>query len=181
MGAQISLSKNDFEALQYKIEPTVFYKRWFEAHLRLSRKAFLPDTTSFSHGLLFIKLQTPPLASFRLFTKLGWYYRAWELNRASLFPIPINTSYLEYDFALAIGVEYQPGSVFFGKIQAATFDELDVFNLNHPYTELSGGIYLTDFWTLSGFWRYQVSLGFGRLDRMVFGVAMDFVTDRYWD
>jgi hypothetical protein len=93
-----------------------------------------------------------------------------QLESASLFPVITKSSFSEHDFSTEIGFLTQISQIKLG-LRVATFDELEVYNLNNPFVE--SVFFLPtesekDCWSLT--MRYQLTLGFGRLDRILVGL-----------
>ncbi len=170
-----AFSVKDWESISYKLEAVSKPLSFIELRIRASHKLFLPLTVSSSHLLYLMRLKTPEFLGIQFFTGLGWYQRFMQLNKSSILFFPFRNSYTEHDFALELGVQIDLGKDYFARLRAATFEEIDVYNLNHPMGELSFGIPIDSSLYLHLLTRYQIGLGFGRLDNLVFGANLSLL------
>jgi hypothetical protein len=168
-GTRATVSRSDLEAIEYKAEIAVPFAGFLRPSVRLQQDYRLADTLSVSHLLFALQFEARPFAGVRLFVTPAWYKRFTHLNKVVFLPI-LRNSYTEHDFAGAIGLEVETTDWRF-LAEAATFEEISVYNLNNPFAEIRVGHPIAGIdWSL--FSRYQILLGFGRLDRLSFGLGL---------
>lgn len=173
----IGASIADLETLRMGLgikTPEVLFLRF---GLRLSQNYLLPETVSQSDFLLSVRAKSPAFIGVSLFAGAGWYKRYVLLRRVSIPAVPVRSSYSEHDFAFELGLNIFESSATFIQIKAATFNAVEVFNLNNPFGEIELGHRFSESLTLSIFSRYQILLGFGRLDRFSMGFNAHFGND----
>jgi hypothetical protein len=170
-GARIAFSRLDFESFEYKAEISTRLWGFLKPSIRFQQDFLFSDTLSLSHFLFAVRLEGRPFSWLNIFITPAWYKRFTHLNKVAFFPT-VRSSYTEHDFAGAIGVE--AGDENWKAItQIATFEEISIYNLNNPFAELRlihpiSGI------EWSAFFRYQILLGFGRLDSFLAGVGVQY-------
>lgn len=164
-------SDKDWETFGYRMDLDIPLFDFFSISLRMGQRLQLPETFSRTSLLGFARLETTLFERLSLFFAGGWYKRWVQLNRASILPLAGTTSFSEHDFATELGLLLKFTRTQIG-LRVATFDELDVYNLNNPYIE--SRIFLPAS-SPQGRWsllcRYHLSLGFGRLDKLTTGIS----------
>jgi len=110
-----------------------------------------------------------------LFLSGGIYKRWVSLSKKNAFPLFQATDFSDWDFATQFGILTTFSSQWMWLNRVSTFDEVDTFNLNNPFVE-SALLFRKSrsawVWGLTS--RYQLTLGFGRLDRLMFGLLISF-------
>lgn len=159
------------DSLRYKIEISYHPFFFIAAFARLTHETLLTATVTVNHGLYGITLSPLPFETVQFFASLGWYQRLTLLTKATILP-SFRSSYTEHDFALELGFRFRISDSIRAYLKAATFEELEVYNLNNPFGEVGGSV-KTGFqnWEIFSFARYQILLGFGRLDTFSFGLG----------
>jgi len=122
-----------------------------------------------SSVLGYLRIHLPIHRRIDVFASLGFYKRFLMLTKSTLLPT-WRSQYSEHDFAGEMGVISRWGNWVTLDLRAATFEALDVYNLNHPYFEAKALIG-TQFEQAFLLLRYHVLLGFGRLDEWAVGVG----------
>lgn len=168
-GARTSFSRADFEGLEYKAEAQTRLLGFLKPGVRLHQHYLFADTLSVSHLLVTLRLEARPFSWLTLSLTPGWYRRFTHLNKVVFLPV-FRSSYTEHDFAGALGVEAEFED-WRTRLTVATFEELSVFNLNNPFAEakVSHRFYGMQW---SAFFRYQILLGFGRMDKLIMGFGL---------
>ena len=102
----------------------------------------------------------------------GWYRRFVTLDKAHFLPVLLGSNYSEHDFAIAFGTELKLGQNLSALAKVSTFEEISVYNLNHPFiqTDLTYEPVPSIYWTVYS--RYQLLLGFGRMDSFKLGLNL---------
>ena len=176
VGGRAAVSKSNFESLDYKAEISYSVWKCLKLGTRFSHANQLSDTTAYTSLLFYGAFSIAPFRALRVFVTGGWYKRYLLLAKSTVLPVPFrNSSYSEHDFAGSFGIDLFPEETFFGTLKASTFDEISVFNLNNPYGEIQLGYRFSSTSRAILFSRYQLLLGFGRLDEFVFGFSLRFL------
>jgi len=165
-------SDKDWESLLYRTQFEVAPFSWAQLGLRGSHRAQLSETFSHTTFLGYLTLLSPPLGPFGLSLTGGWYRRFTFLKRASVLPFLTRSDFSQHDFAVDFQIKTQWSARAHTLVRVSTVDELDVYNLNHPFVETSFSVQEDSrqrAW--KAYFRYHISLGFGRLDRFTFGLA----------
>ena len=159
------------DSFRYKIELGYHPFYFITASVRFTHETLLTSTVTMNHGLYWLTLSPLPFETVQFFAEAGWYQRLTLLTKATILPT-FRTSYSEHDFALALGFRFQITDAIKAHIKATTFGDLEVYNLNNPLGEIGGSI-KTGFhdWEIYSFVRYQILLGFGRLDTFSFALG----------
>lgn len=164
-------SDKDWEQIGYRIDLDTQPLGGFSLSLRLGQRLQLPETFSRTSWLGLVRWDTTLFEKLSLFFSGGWYKRFVQLERTSILPLAGSPSFSEHDFATELGFLVDFTGTQLG-VRVATFDELEIYNLNNPFIEsrifLPGSSPL-ERWSLT--LRYQLSLGFGRLDRFTTGIS----------
>ncbi len=169
---RLSLSTKDIESWGYALGGTLPWFPFFSTSLRFSEENALSSTTSLSSFLALAHLHYRPFQSWNLFLQGGWYRRFVDLGKTHFLPAVLGSSYSEHDFAVALGTEIHWSTCFSTGAKVATFEELSVYNLNNPLIQADITYQESDGlrWTLYS--RYQLLLGFGRMDSFKLGVFL---------
>lgn len=168
---RLAVSRFDLHTFGYKGELVLPFLGYLSVRLRLAHSLQLPMGISTSHLLGAGQFSFPLFSSFRLFGGFGWFERFHRLSKASVSPT-FSKDPGDHDFAADFGCEISPVNRLFTELKIGTFEEIDVFNLNHPFLQTTF-TYTTDTqWILSALVRYSVLLGFGRLDSWVIGAGV---------
>lgn len=172
IGAGLLFSDKDWESMSYRAQFEIPLLTWFSLGFRSAHRFQIPETFSRTTFLGFIQLDSPRLGPIAFRFLGGWYKRFSFLERASVIPFVGSLNFSQHDFALDIGLISHLTQNIQGQVKVATFDELEVYNLNHPFVESAIAVVNPE---TQGTWaatfRYQLSLGFGRLDRLAFGLS----------
>lgn len=167
LGGGLAFSSQDFEAITYASQINYKPLAWTNLSIRLSHRMNLPETFSRSSLLAAAQIKGSLLPSLQFFGLIGWYKRFVQLRQAQAIPTFSQISFTEHDLATEFGFSTAFSSHFEWVAKVATFDEVDTFNLNNPFIE-STLIFIpnegTSRWFATS--RYQLLLGFGRLDRL---------------
>jgi hypothetical protein len=174
-GGRVSITRKDLDALHYmtglELRPLSLLRFGF----RYSHSFYLPDTFTQSNLLLTTGLEVPVWEKLSFSVQGAWYKRYTSLKKISPIPVMFRYSYSEHDFGALIGFALGPFSGVSGKVTIATYDDILVYNLNHPFAELRLSSLLSPGGsTLSLLFRYQILLGFGRVDEWALGAALTF-------
>ncbi len=158
------------DSFRYKAEVKYQPFYFIKASMRFTHETLLTTTATINHGLYWLTLSPLPFETVQFFAEAGWYQRLTLLTKATILP-SFRSSYSEHDFALGLGFKFRISENIKAHVKAATFEELEVYNLNNPFGEVGGSVQ-TGFnnWEIFSYVRYQILLGFGRLD--TFSVAM---------
>jgi hypothetical protein len=135
-------------------------------HFRLGHQYFVKDIFSQTVAFLFLESRLPLSSYLDFFTGFGWYERLYNLNS----PLPGLSGSRDHDIAAALGFTFRVSS-FNSILLISTYDGFDAFNLNHPFASLKLE-YDMDAYRFFLESRYQVLLGFGRLDNISFGAGV---------
>jgi len=171
-GTGLLVSVKDLEGLNYRFEATATPVPWLSFIIRGSQRAQFPEAFSRTSFLGLTKLQVSPWKEFSFFASFGFYKRWIVLDHANLIPFVNQSSFSQDDFATELGFTSTLSSNLTSLLKVATYDPWEVYNLNNPFVETSfyfGAPEATHKWLAT--FRYQLLLGFGRLDRMTFGLA----------
>lgn len=171
--ARVSVSSKDLESLRFGISARFPLFSFFEFVTRFSQQTFFPESFSTSELFFLGRLISPEIwIPVRFFAAAGWYKRYNQLAKTTFPAVPFRNSLSEHDFSFEIGLSAFESSPYFFTTRVATFDGSEAFNLNHPYAEIEIGHRLSENLTLALFSRYQILLGFGRMDRLLGGVNL---------
>ncbi|NBT59795.1 hypothetical protein EBT16_13525 [bacterium] len=170
-------SRSEMESITYCSESEFRATSWLSFLVRGSHRSQIRDTFSRTSvfGLGRIRALSGRPISF--FASGGWYHRWVYLEQAHLFPGLHPTSFAQNDLVVELGVTLPMSASVDGLLRLATFDTWEVYNLNNPFVESSfliGDKNKSEKWLAT--LRYQLLLGFGRLDRLTFGF---FYTNRW--
>lgn len=166
----LSLSAKDVENTLLGMNATYALLSWVELETTLSQLYLFRTTASIANYFLVARAYTPTLLSTRFFIGGGWYKRFVSLGSVTLPALAFRSSFSEHDFVAEMGLCWGEKENLFGILKAATFDKTQSYNFNNPFGEVEIGTRFSKSLTLSAFVRYQILLGFGRLDRMLMGV-----------
>lgn len=169
---ELSLTSKDLNALHTAVQTKLPILSFLELDFQLAQEYLFPESVSQSNFLLFGRLRTPRILGNSLFVSAGWYKRYVLLKGITLPIIPLRSSYSEHDFAFELGIQLLEETHYIAILKAATFDSLEVFNLNNPYGEVEVGMKMSDKFSFSLVGRYQLLLGFGRRDRFSLGLHL---------
>lgn len=110
--------------------------------------------------------------AFGVYGAFGWYERLSQAAGAGLLPLPGSRSEREHDFLFRLGTRVKFSNRWTGSFEAASFDAYEVYNLNGPYLQaaVDHERELGEAWR--AYARYQMLLGFGRLNEFVVGAEV---------
>lgn len=170
-GVRFLRNAHDWTRFEYKLDTQWFFLPWASLYLRFSHRLKHPN--KFSDSTLMPRLElSGQLSRFKFFVSVGMYYRLASVSKGGSFPFQAKTDFSDWDFATHFGLETKLFNQFIWVNRVSTFDELETFNLNHPFIESAF------FWrqspqsfSLGISTRYQILLGFGRLDRFMVGLT----------
>ena len=171
-GTGLLISTKDLESFTYRIELTATPTSWLAFVIRGSQRAQLPEAFSRTSLLGAAKLRGDLGKEFSFFLSAGFYERWVALNHANFFPFSTESSFSQQDFATELGFTLSLSPTLRGLMKVATFDPWEVYNLNNPFIETSFYLGAPDKpsqWLAT--FRYHLLLGFGRLDRLTFGLT----------
>lgn len=170
-GSGVFLSRTHLESLIYCIELEAKPLSWISFLVRGSHRSQIQEDFSGSSFLSLLRLEAFSGRRLSFFGSGGWYHRWIMLNHSSLLPFAGASSFTQHDFATELGFKLGLSRTLETQLRLSTFDNWDVYNLNNPFIESAFWIGDT---SKSAKWlatfRYQLLLGFGRLDRLVFGL-----------
>jgi len=175
-GARLLSSASELDRCEYKLDTEWIPLSWISLHLRAAHRVKLP--ADFSDSTLMPRLELHfSWGIFSFFLSGGFYYRWVSLSQGFFLPFTKATDFSDSDFSTDFGIATKLTSQLSWLNRVSTFDEVETFNLNHPFIE-SALIWQKSPQSLS--WgitsRYQMVLGFGRLDRLMLGA---FVSTPY--
>lgn len=173
--AQLAFSPKEVRQLNYqagvgflpwpilKIESTLFH-------------SVLPTVGAGSTGLTAKAAFDIPISWGTLdwFGTFGWYERLSQAAGISILPLPSGGSEREHDFLFRFGFRYHFSDKWRTTLEAASYDEYEVYNLNGPFFQgaVENEIRPGDTWR--AYARYQMLLGFGRPSELAFGGEIRF-------
>lgn len=171
-GGRLFRTSTEWTRFEYKLDSKFFIFPWALFQVRAAHRLKLP--AEFSDTTLMPQFElSAHLKRFKFFVSAGLYYRFVSVTRGSLIPFYRETDFSDWDFATQFGVSTVLTSQLTWLNRVSTFDEVETFNLNHPFIESSL------FWkkpqkslTWGLLTRYQILLGFGRLDRLMVGLSV---------
>lgn len=172
LGAGFLFSDKDWESLTYRAQLELPLFSLLTVGFRSAHRLQIPETFARTTFLGFIQMDSPRLGPISFHVLGGWYRRFSFLQRASVFPFVGTLDFSQHDFSVEAGLSTQLAQDIQWKLKVATFDELEVYNLNHPFVE--SALSVTDSETQTTWevlFRYHISLGFGRLDRLALGFS----------
>lgn len=84
----------------------------------------------------------------------------------------LGSNYSEHDFAIAFGTELKLDQNLSALAKVSTFEEISVYNLNNPFiqADLTYEPVPSVYWSIYS--RYQLLLGFGRMDSFKLGLNL---------
>jgi hypothetical protein len=171
----VRLAQNGRELLRafdYKAELYAAPLSFLNFGARAAQRNLLQESTSSTQLLFTLNLHQHIFSGLKVFGTFGYFFRFPLLNKATIIPT-FRSSFTERDVAFTFGVTAYPSENFNLSARFSTYDEMEVFNLQHPYFQLDGE-YLLDgnAIALLAQFRYHVLLGFGRMDEWMFGVGI---------
>lgn len=172
IGTNVLISSKAVEGLIYRFEALLKPFSWIEFLFRGNQRAEFSNAFSHTSLLGLTTFQFKPVTPITFFISAGAYQRWGVVNRSTLLPFTPKPSFSQYDFATELGVKSTFSQTLSGILKVATFDPWEVYNLNNPFIESSielGKPKTTEKWLAT--FRYHLLLGFGRLDRLTFGLT----------
>lgn len=145
---------------------------FFYLGTRFAQRNYLPESTSASQLLFTANLDGDIFPFLGFFGSFGYFFRFPLLNKSTILP-NFRASYTEKHFAFQFGFRIYPSDSLILSTRLATYDEMDVFNLQNPFFQ--GDLeYLLAGDSLSATmqFRYSLLLGFGRMDEWMLGVGV---------
>lgn len=175
-GIRALRTPQEWTRFDYKLDTQWNFASWACLHLRAAHRLKLPG--DFSDTTLMPQLELKASFSrFKFFISAGLYYRFVSVVQGSLFPFYQPTDFSDWDLVTQFGIATKISSQLTWLNRVSTFDEVETFNLNHPFIETSlRWQQSTKSFTWGVHSRYHMLLGFGRLDRLMLGllIAKDF-------
>ncbi len=142
--------------------------------LRLSHHYLFESNASLTHLLLFGEVKIPIIAGSYFYGRLGWYERTGKLSGATYIPTPFLGQFQQHDFILTLGLFIPFSEKWNLNLYTSTIDDWEVYNLNNPFAEARLSWLQENKTEFSLLFRYQILLGFGRLDRLLLGVMLRY-------
>lgn len=171
-GSTVLFSNKDWEVVSNRLEAIIPIRNGIKVGTRLGHRVQLPEPFSRTSALGYIRWDAPSMGPVSFYFLGGWYYRFVQLDKVSIVPFVGRVSFSQQDFCTNLGFNISLTSSTSWKLALSTMDEMEVYNLNHPFIESSWGIVdpISQSQWLATI-RSQVLLGFGRIDRLVFGLS----------
>lgn len=170
IGSRVAAAWIDVDSLHYKLGTTYAPLPFLFFDFGLFHVQRFRGTNATSHLWGQARLEGGLFDSVRGFFALGWYERFTRLDKTWVVPT-FRGDVREHDFTVAFGLQAALTREWELRASLATFDTLEIYNLNHPYVELRSIHQFLGPATVEAYGRYQVLLGFGRWDNLTFGVA----------
>jgi hypothetical protein len=171
-GARISETTWSLYAFDYKLEFSAHYLKFLATTVRLGHSNFISNGTSLTN---IFALESFHVDSdfFGAFASFGFYQRYTALENASIFPSFGTDGLVDGDYLAQIGFRVSPIKNYSITAQLANFEEIDVYNINNPFAQVTLGYKdPKGDWSASLFGRYKILLGFGQLDEFLVGVGV---------
>ena len=170
VGSRLSETNSNINMWSYKVEFLWRFLQVFALDMRGDQMAGIKDETGITTGMIKLNLFWRPFSFYSLFGSFGMYQRFTNLSGTQWIPT-LSGALSDHDLVADFGWVIQPSAVYALIVKVSTFDRLAIFNLNNPYvqTALSWKLPTTN-WVVSLYTRYQILLGFGRLDDFMIGI-----------
>lgn len=169
--ARLGTTEKRLQSLEWAVQGQYALFSFLRPTLRLHNTSRLVANTHHTGLFPHLATQAIPFDWLRLRFDLGWFLRWVSLNSAMPLPYWGGTSYYEHDLAFALGFDVVPLADWRFSLTAATFDDWDTHNFNHPLLLLTLARRFTDA-EVALFFRNDYLLGFGRTQSWRFGVTL---------
>lgn len=147
---------------------------WVSINARLNQILLFSNTiTQTQTGVL--ATLSPSLGPITFFTTLGWYRRWTTLRKVTVLPSLLSSSFSEHDAILGLGIGWKITPSKELQLRVGNYEDFEIFNINNPFIEfkmMDSAIYEDT--VFSFFLRYQILLGFGRMDRFIVGLFLSY-------
>ena len=165
------LNANSFD---YAFDASYFPLSWFHLNGRIAHQNRFNELGATSTGLAVACLEGhwPEFLSY--FFELGLYQRLHLIGTGTWLPPVLSFSYADWGYTFAMGLRVHPNERWSVQAKLASYEFLDVYNINHMFVETSV-FYNPGPWNAKGYVRYQGLLGFGQRDAWVIGLQLSFV------
>lgn len=164
---------NTLEDTQYKGELKWRALSFLYLGFRVSHAIYWKTPRAMSHLFPYAHIRTRAFGRFELTGTIGWYERFITLTGSNVIPVFLPDRYYQHDIGVNLGFRYFFKRSLSSALFISTIDDIAIYNLNNPYIEARGD-FVSFNWGLAAFLRYQILLGFGRLDQIVFGAEYKF-------
>ncbi len=144
---------------------------WLHLNTLLTQRNWMPDPSSTASLLVSVGLESQLPSWLKGYFDLGHYIRLHHPRANHLLP-PIAGGFIQSDWAVRFGLRVIPTDSLSFSISIATFESVDVYNLNNPITEVRANWMGTDY-SLGAYLRHQMLLGFGLRDAWVIGATIE--------
>ncbi len=112
---------------------------------------------------------------FDVYGAFGWYERFSQAFGAGILPLPASHAEREHDLLFRLGTRARVADRWTIQFETASFDEYEVYNLNGPFLQAAADYAAAPDETWRGYARYQMLLGFGRLNELIVGAEVRFL------
>jgi hypothetical protein len=121
------------------------------------------------------ELRANLLDVFGAWAAIGYYKLFSQLANPVPVPTFTNIAFADADLAASLGLWLRVTPSWLVRSGIGSFEVIDVYNLNHPFTEARlEYFHLDPDWVGHVFARYQLALGFGRQENFTLGVGATF-------
>lgn len=173
LGVRAQESALNLQSLHYKLEPTAHVLPFLDLSLRMSTSGYHVEDMGASTLFFRARMHVRPFYWAQVYVSGGYAERYIRLNG---FPILFNFSrdIPDNDFGANIGFQFLPSEKWMVDLDLATFDAIQVYNLHNPFLRTALNYQpQPEGWKATLFARYQIVLGFGRLDEMIIGAGLE--------
>ncbi len=171
-GARLYTGWATLHSFHYKGEIAYRVLPFLQVKSRLHHGYRFSNPTSVTHFTLSAHFEEEITGLLLGSLELGWYERFSRVDGGLPIPIFFSNPRREHDPIIQMGLGIQWNEDWRLWTDLATFDEIEVENLNNPYV----GLRLQYQWPSVGefttFFRYKILLGFGRWNQLVMGVSL---------
>lgn len=172
-GSRLYATWPDWDSLHYQLGATFTPVSFIVLETGLFHAQRFRALHATSHLWAQAKCQSPSLSIFKGFISLGWYERWTRFDKVWAIPT-FQGDVHEHDFTFSLGLNAAVTPSWELSATLATWDAVEIFNLTHPFIELRSSHPFHGSASIDFYSRYQVLLGFGRLDSLAFGVILKF-------
>ncbi len=166
-------------SFDYKAEISANYLGFAKTTVRLAHSNYFVSQTGLTSIFALETLHADPFDFFGVFGSFGLYQRFTSLSGAPIFPSFNTDGLVDGDFLIQLGFRISPSHTTSITMQIANFEDIDVYNLNNPFGQVSVAYQgPRGDWTASVFGRYRILLGFGQLDEFMVGVGFSILLNK---
>jgi len=172
-GLRLSHTGLNVKAVEYKGELEYSPLSFLRLGFRLAHSSYRDFGSSATWLLGRFGLSGDVTEWLHLFASIGWYERFYHLQGANVIP-GFGRPFPDRDFVGSVGWQIRPLPEWSLRTELSTYERITVFNLNNPFVQATVGYASPESaWHFSFFTRYQIMLGFGRLDEWMMGVSVE--------